>query len=266
MKLAVGVDHLIYGWVFFGLVMLLLFWVGSFWREDQLQDPSAPAHPAPVVAQPLPLARLASATLALLVAIGVWPAYAALMDRGNVTVAPVTLADFQSPTATVPAFSTWQPEYPPATAVLRQYYQGASQPVGLHVMYYRDQAGGGKLVSATNHIGPEHTAMRENTVLQRDEQVAGATLTVREALIGFPGNRLLVWQYYWVNGQKTSSNYLAKWLQVEQKLVTGNDDGAAVMVFAAYDEDPAPARAALRAFLNANMVPLDATLASNQRH
>ena len=34
MKLALGVDHYIYGWVFFGLVMLLLFWVGSFWRED----------------------------------------------------------------------------------------------------------------------------------------------------------------------------------------------------------------------------------------
>lgn len=38
MKLAVGVDHLICGWVFFGLVMLLLFWIGSFWREDQLED------------------------------------------------------------------------------------------------------------------------------------------------------------------------------------------------------------------------------------
>ena len=34
MQLAVGVDHLIYGWIFFGFVMLLLFWIGSFWRED----------------------------------------------------------------------------------------------------------------------------------------------------------------------------------------------------------------------------------------
>ncbi len=34
MKLALGVDHYIYGWVFFGIVMLLLFWIGSFWRED----------------------------------------------------------------------------------------------------------------------------------------------------------------------------------------------------------------------------------------
>src|SRR4029077_2223580 len=33
-RIAVGVDHLIYGWVFFGIVMALLFWVGSFWQQD----------------------------------------------------------------------------------------------------------------------------------------------------------------------------------------------------------------------------------------
>ena len=30
MRLALGIDHIIYGWVFFGLVIFLLFWVGSF--------------------------------------------------------------------------------------------------------------------------------------------------------------------------------------------------------------------------------------------
>ena len=43
MRLAVGVDHLIYGWLFFGLVMALLFWLGSLWHE-----PAAPrTMPAP---------------------------------------------------------------------------------------------------------------------------------------------------------------------------------------------------------------------------
>ena len=32
-RIAVGVDHLIYGWIFFGLVMALLFLVGSRQRE-----------------------------------------------------------------------------------------------------------------------------------------------------------------------------------------------------------------------------------------
>ena len=44
MKYAVGVDHLIYGWVFFGIVMLLLFWIGSFWREDVAPAAAAAAH------------------------------------------------------------------------------------------------------------------------------------------------------------------------------------------------------------------------------
>ena len=45
MKLALGVDHYIYGWVFFGIVMLLLFWIGSFWREDDQPEPG-PSQPA----------------------------------------------------------------------------------------------------------------------------------------------------------------------------------------------------------------------------
>ena len=42
MSLAVGVDHLVYGWVFFGFVTLLLFWIGSFWREDDSEYERTP--------------------------------------------------------------------------------------------------------------------------------------------------------------------------------------------------------------------------------
>lgn len=41
MQLATGVDHLIYGWIFFGLVMLLLFWVGGWWAESDAQPDRA---------------------------------------------------------------------------------------------------------------------------------------------------------------------------------------------------------------------------------
>ena len=45
-RFAVGVDHLIYGWVFFGVVMLLLFWVGSFWQEKASPAPAGPVAPS----------------------------------------------------------------------------------------------------------------------------------------------------------------------------------------------------------------------------
>ena len=43
MKLALGIDHLIYGWVFFGIVMLLLFWIGSYWRDPEPTVPTVGA-------------------------------------------------------------------------------------------------------------------------------------------------------------------------------------------------------------------------------
>jgi exosortase A len=36
MKYATGVDHLIYGWLFFGIVMMLMFWVGGFFADKYL--------------------------------------------------------------------------------------------------------------------------------------------------------------------------------------------------------------------------------------
>jgi len=40
MKIATGADHLIYGWVFFGVVIFIMFWIGNYWREDLDHDVS----------------------------------------------------------------------------------------------------------------------------------------------------------------------------------------------------------------------------------
>ena len=40
-RLAVGVDHLIYGWVFFGVVMGLLFWIAPVWLPEKARQPEA---------------------------------------------------------------------------------------------------------------------------------------------------------------------------------------------------------------------------------
>jgi len=40
MKYATGVDHLIYGWLFFGLVIMLMFWIGGFFADPQKKQVS----------------------------------------------------------------------------------------------------------------------------------------------------------------------------------------------------------------------------------
>ncbi|MDH5191459.1 MAG: exosortase A, partial [Gammaproteobacteria bacterium] len=44
MKLAVGVDHIVYGWLFFGLVIGLMFYIGTFWREDIAEESKTSVH------------------------------------------------------------------------------------------------------------------------------------------------------------------------------------------------------------------------------
>ena len=36
MKYATGVDHLVYGWLFFGLIIMLMFWIGGFFADKEL--------------------------------------------------------------------------------------------------------------------------------------------------------------------------------------------------------------------------------------
>ena len=261
MTLAVGVDHLIYGWVFFGIVMLLLFWVGSFWREDHdTPDALRPAGPS----LPLPRRQLGAALLAVLVLLAAFPAYAAWLDRQQDAAPPVELGNWQPAAPAGPAFTEWQPDFAPATAVARQFFAG-QPPLGLEVRYYRDTPDGGKLVSATNVMGRDLSAYRSNSVEARTEQLAGGAFAVREAMLGNEGRRLLVWQWYWVGGQATANDYAGKLLQARQKVLSGNGDGAAIMLFSPYEEDPAPARAAMRAFLEQNMAPLGAMLEKNKR-
>jgi len=101
-KLAAGVDHLIYGWIFFGVVMSILFYVGTRWRETDASDnpdalPNQPSQASPRAAT---FAAVCAAAIAL-AAIGPTLAWA-LEHRGTTEARDIRLA---VPVAAGP----WQP-------------------------------------------------------------------------------------------------------------------------------------------------------------
>lgn len=261
MTMAVGVDHLIYGWAFFGLVMLLLFWIGSFWREDRSVPP--PAAYAAASARSAPIAKVLVAALGVAACIGVWPAYAWYMDHNNASPPPVALR-FQATVPEAQPFTAWTPAFAPADGMLLRYFQVAGTRVGLDLHYYRD-GGAGRLISSTNKLTGQRAAWHETGNLVRPEAINGRTLELRESTVSGTDGRFVVWQWYVIDGKVTASNYVGKLWQSQKKFLTGSDDGASVMVFAPYDEDPATARPALRAFLQAHLAAIDAALAGNAR-
>src|SRR3569623_193450 len=75
MRLALGVDHFVYGWDFIGLVMLLLFWLGSFWREAKAHAAAPPATIAtPAAPPPLRAASPWRAGVIVAALLLIWPA------------------------------------------------------------------------------------------------------------------------------------------------------------------------------------------------
>jgi EpsI family protein len=262
MKLATGVDHLIYGWLFFGLVMFLMFWIGNYWREDQA------ATPAPTVRAPAAAARGGVAVALALVAMSaLWPALALVNERANHNPRPVALNPVAVTWTAVPAFSGWVPSYMAPDAAFNGVYQAqAGMPVAMTVLYYRNQSNSKALVSSVNRLTGEKDAYHESGSSLRTEALGARQLTLRESVVQGPSANLLVWQWMWIDGRVTARNYVGKLWQAEAKLMVRGDDGAAVMLSAPYGDKPDEARAALRAFLAAHAESIDAALTATRQH
>jgi EpsI family protein len=258
--LAVGIDHFIYGWIFFGVVMFLLFWIGSGWREEA-GGQSAPATPHRAARVP---AKAAAALAAAVLAAASPP----LVFDAALAGAParaVDLSQLRLAWAHADGVTTWRPEFANASAQLHGAYAYGPHRAGLSVLYYRDQRRSGvKLISSTNRLAGPDSRWWQLSQAERDVQAGGRALQLRESVVSDGSRKLLVWSWYWIAGRTTASDYAGKVYQARALLATGRDDGAAVLAYAPFDEDPGEARAVLRAFLDANLATLEAALSASR--
>ena len=263
MELATGVDHIIYGWLFFGLVMFVMFWIGSFWREDD--EPAAARASAAAAARTATPAtatprRLPVMVAGVLLVCALWPALALLGERVNHNPAPVQLADVAVTAPRAADFADWKPAYMAPDARFHQAYQAGGVPVSLTVLYYRNQNPDKNLISSINRLTGYEDAWHEVESTARTESVAGTTVNLHEAILRTPQGAMMVWSFKWVGGHYTGSDYVGKLWQAAGKAMLRGDDGAAVMLAVPYDNDKERARAALHRFLADQGPALDQAL------
>jgi exosortase A len=233
-KLATGVDHLVYGWLFFGLLMMVLLWVGARWAD--------PVHPADSRAagggaQPLlssgPFVRaVLAAGLVAMVPHGL----ASQFQRGvgSESVALSALPPHGSWVAGQPP-SSWAPSYQAANAAAHLGFESATgSAVGLHLAYFRHQDQERKLVSSENVLvrssDTDWVRVRsETTAAELARSGVAVTSTVLRSADGKQG--LLVWQFFWVNGHLTASPLQAKLFGALELVRGRGDDGAIVALY-----------------------------------
>ncbi|MEO8837745.1 MAG: exosortase A [Herbaspirillum sp.] len=269
MRLAVGVDHIIYGWLFFGLVIFIMLWIGNFWREDQNPNNlSSERNPAQSQTTP-PNFTNVSPTIAasILVCLIIWPAYSLSINRAVFNPKAADLTGFSSPWKEAQPFTNWKPKFSPSNAELYRFFQNGNAPVGLSISYYRNQQGDSKLISSSNLLVTEKDPLwHRPKTSEHHEIVNGKEITIRESSIQGVAGSLMVWQWYWIDNRFVVNDYIAKLLQAKEMLALNGDDGASITIFTPYTSDPTVARTTLHNFLNANTRGLEDILSRNKQN
>lgn len=236
MKLALGVDHFIYGWVFFGLVIFLLVSFGAWWREplsstvdDRITPRGAPDVHAPT--------RRIAVPLAFLLLLPVWPGLAyAVWHAAQPASRPAGLEALPVPSGwslqSQPAKASWLPHFAgePATAHLRGRTV-LGQHFGIDIAWFPRQTQGHELVHAGHRL--VHEKDRTWLVLRgkRLRVLPDGLPRVEETLLGerLGEGRLLVWQLGWVDGEFLNGA-LATSVASLRSLLRGRGNAAASVI------------------------------------
>lgn len=263
MRLALGIDHLIYGWVFFGIVMLLLFWVGSLWHEPESRAQTG-VRPAPSTAYALPLPRIVLTCLLAVFTAGIWPVYAAYLDSRSHSVVSTEapqLGEGRGWVLESKPFTTWQPEYHGADATVFRTYRKQDRIVGVWLFYYASQRPAAELVTTTNVMVRQKHPVWENVGESRHLIRIGAdTLDGRTTRLRSPNQRLLVLDWYSIGGRRLTDPYFAKLVFAGRKLLGKPDDGVAVILAAPYEDRPEVAEHTLIEFIQDLLPSIEASI------
>jgi len=254
MRIATGVDHILYGWVFFGIVMLLLFWFGSLWREPPVDDASS------LKKSPADATRQASkgyqpvtvSVLAIIFLAGNVYASSLLSDSSDITQQDVHLelpASSGAWTGPTVSDDTWQPGYTGADTTIYRQYQHQAETVYFYVAYYGNQDNGKELVGSLNRVYDQEQWRRVQDNSVAITLPSGKNVSVAETDIRSAGKRRIVWHWYNINGAITANRVTAKMLEAWERLRSHKVDAMLVVVAMNYRIDPQEARDGLKDFI-----------------
>jgi exosortase A len=242
-RLAQGVDHVLYGWLFFSLVTLGLFAVGWALR-DRIPAPPAPAPRRTKSSR----GRTALVTVLVLFVVALPRGFAAWMDNTASAGSDIRLSLPVPPGWEEEAGKIdWQPAFAGADATLLKRYRSGSREIDTYIAYYRSQGQDKKLISVQNRI----TGSDDWQISDR----SAATMKIGDEPVGVAATRLswgkrrrLVWSFYWIDDRFEANGIMAKLLQIKAELWERKPEAAFVALSAEETDDVGTAQKAVSEF------------------
>jgi exosortase A len=241
MKLAVGVDHILYGAVFFGIVIMLLFYVGSFWKDPQPEEAlsSGIENIAPVKVHRSP--QLATLLPAVLLSFIIWPFASSFLSSQQQTGTTV-LQDFSSLEqqnwllSQTPAWG-WQPKF---NGVVTESLNFFKKNNGVIAFY---QANFGKETQGSSElVNSEHVLIRHKDPVWRLINTSSSKikyrnnpLTVEQSIIRSRNRDIVIQRWYLIGSTHTANPYWAKWLQLLKRFSADDSPELQIILYTQAD-------------------------------
>lgn len=258
MTIATGADHLVYGWVFFGFVIFLLFWLGSFFREDHLDE--VPAHSTSIAYKSSP-AGTNGMLVATFVGTLALSALAPLLAREAFGTDDSVLRD---PVALPVSPGAWQPDgasdwgWRPPSRVAGQelaHFARGDDTVGIILQFADGTIEGADVIGSSPMFEQEDSGWRVTSQDKVLIQGPDGDLLVDRAQVRGAGVELLAWSWYVVSDTSTSNAYQAKMQQTLARLGFGDSRVHRVIVATPVHSASGNAPALLQDFVS-GYVPL----------
>jgi len=211
-KLAVGIDHVIYGWIFFGFVMLLLFWMGSLLRDDNPMNEAMVADKNTQVNQ----FHGMKVHIYWAVLVGLIIVSGPLMALRQDTVKNPGHLDISLPSASntwsgpFSADGDWRPMFKGATSEMLGKYRKAGDDVQIYIASYARQHQGAELINSSNILYQRKYWKRVNEATVEVSLDDAKKFPVTVTTIRAQGKSRMLWSWYEIGRYRTTNKFLAK--------------------------------------------------------
>lgn len=254
MALATGVDHLVYGWLFFGLVMFLLFWLGMYWADpepevievgsgDSLGEGFSKGLTIPTI-MTIVIAISGGLTESLLRNQQIQNQYSISMPKVDATWG-----------VTSDITTNWQPVFPGVQELKAEQYISDKGTVSLYIAHYEKEDDGQELINSTNRFFNLDKWEDEST----HSFQANDGFTVKEIIYRGLGRKRLVWLWYEIGDKKTTNVLLGKVYQAMNILLLNDQGNRQIALLTSYEGNLEESRQRLKNFIQvapATIAPL----------
>ena len=228
MEHAVGADHLIYGWIFFSLVIICLLGIGELIREKQFTVQQSTSETSAVTGFTLRACYQSSVgIIATMLIFLVW--FNSINAQLNAPgIAPSmahnlsALLEKEQNLSKANYVSTWQPEFNQPYQEFQFLRHIDDMSVDIYVVWY--PRGHGELISSMNRLYPEKTWTLESI---RSYPLDDGQSMDLSTIVNPHGKRLLSY-WYVIDGKVFTNNRMAKLYEI-YKILMGSYVGSGLV-------------------------------------